>query len=79
MTDWRRTINIKQHLDPAKPFEEVRDAVVGMLRNDRDHLNGFEFTDIVDEMAEVETVQDFDFLLSALYDWADNHLVWMGP
>jgi hypothetical protein len=79
MTDWQRTISIKQHLDPAKPFEDVRDVIVGVLRNDRAYLDGFDFTGIVDEMAEVETVQDFDWCLSALYDWADAHLVWIGP
>ncbi len=79
MTNWKRTINIKQHLDPAKPFEGVRDAIVRVLRNDRAYLDGFDFTDIVDEMAETGTVSDFDAALEALYDWADNNLVWIGP
>jgi hypothetical protein len=30
-------------------------------------------------MAETESVPDFDACLSALYDWADSHLVWIGP
>ena len=79
MTNWTRIINIKQHLDPDKPLPEVRDAIVEALRNDRAYLDGFDFADIVDEMAEVENVPDLDACLSALYDWADNHLVWIGP
>lgn len=79
MTNWRRTINIKQHLDPAQPVVEVRDAIVGVLRNDPAYLDSFEFADLVDEMAETETVPDFDFCLSMLYEWADSHLVWIGP
>jgi hypothetical protein len=84
MTDWGRTINIKQHLDPDKPFEGVRDAIVKVLRNDRAYMGkygsgDFEFMDIVDEMAEAPTVSDFDRCLSALYDWADSNLIWIGP
>ena len=82
MTHWRRTIRIKQHLDPAKPLWEVRDAIVAVLRNDRAYLNkhgggDMDFMDLVDEMAEAPTVQDFDLCLSALYDWADANLVWI--
>jgi hypothetical protein len=84
VTNWRRTINIKQYLDPDKPLPEVRDAIVAVLRNDRAYLSqrgggDLDFMDLVDEMAETQSVPDFDLCLSALYDWADNQLVWIGP
>jgi hypothetical protein len=83
MTNWRRTIYIKQHLDPDQPFEDVRDAIVRVLRNDRAYLSrhgggDFDFIEIVDEMAEVPTVRDFDLCLDALYDWADDNRIWIG-
>lgn len=79
MPHWRRTLNIKQFLDPAKPLPRVRDPMVAMLRLDGAYDANEDFAIVVDTLAEAETVQDFDETLASLYDWADVHRVWMGP
>lgn len=78
MTRWKRTIKIKHLLDPDKPFEQVRDAVVAVLKADRAWLQDEDYTAVVDEMAETDTVHYFDACLDVLYDWADAERVWIG-
>lgn len=79
MPFWRRTLNIKQFLDPDKPLERVRDPMVSMLRLDGAYDANEDYAIAVDTLAEAETVEDFDEALASLYDWADHHRVWMGP
>jgi hypothetical protein len=78
MTNWTRTIEIKQHLDPDKPLAEVRESIVVVLKADRAYRTDAEFEEIVDEMAEAPTVCHFDEMLSRLYDWADWNTIWIG-
>jgi hypothetical protein len=79
MPVWRRTLNIKQFLDPSKPLARVRDPMVSMLRLDGAYDANQEFAEIVDWLAEAADVEDFDTALADLYDWADQHRIWMGP
>lgn len=78
MTNWVRTIKIKQYLDPDKPLAEVRDPIVATLKQDRAYQLDSEFEEITDELAEAPTVADFNEMLSRLYDWADWKAVWIG-
>jgi hypothetical protein len=85
MAEWKRTIDIKQHLDADKPLAEVRDPIVAILKADRAYrsavdryLFGDSFKDITDNLADAEDVEAFNDWLSALYDWADENRVWIG-
>ena len=83
MTRWKRQIRIKQFLDEGKPFEEVRDQVVAVLRRQPEYdieseRYDDEFWNIVDEMTDTDTVRYFDLTLNALYDWADDNKIWIG-
>lgn len=78
MPEWRRTINIKDHLDPDKPLAEVRDPVVTILQADLAYHTDPEFIWAVDAMANSDTVSMFDEALTSLYDWADYNRVWIG-
>lgn len=82
MTNWRRTIWIKQYLHRDDlSFEQRRDKITAVLKDDRAYLIGQDpdYQDIVDELAEAPTEYDFNLVLDALYDWADAEVVWIGP
>lgn len=80
MTNWRRTINIKDIIDPDKPAQEVAKAIAAKLRRaipkweDDDQLSealwGFD---------DAQTTEDVDSALTDLYNWADFELIWLGP
>jgi hypothetical protein len=78
MTNWRRTIHIKQNLDPDKPLAEVRNPIVARLKADRAYESDPEFIWAVDAMTEAIDVDEFNDGLALLYDWADANLVWIG-
>lgn len=58
---------------------EIRDVVVARIKRapfyDENHDG--ELTEIVDELAEVEDVDEFDAVWDRFYDWADFNRVWV--
>jgi hypothetical protein len=82
MTEWRKTIELSQvlsHYDPDEGnFSDVRDRAVAVLRKDPLYEDDEDFSLIVDELADAEDPDQFDWVLDDLYGWADNNLVWMG-
>ncbi len=83
MTDWKRTVNIKDLIDPSQTADvvalQIRDRLVKAF-------NGFspfgrpdmEFANILADFEDVETVEDCNAALGRLYDWADAERVWLG-
>lgn len=55
--------------------EEKRDAVVTLLRNSH---RFWDIAEIIDEMQESKTPDDFDICLEQVYDFADERLIWLG-
>jgi hypothetical protein len=50
-------------------FEETRDGFVERLR--ASGIKSESFTDIVDQLADADDMDEADIVLDALYDWAD--------
>jgi hypothetical protein len=81
MTNWRYTLDIKPalRLYDERGFEASRDKVVGILRTSRDYVDGSgELYWLVAELEDAQNVSDFNNVLSAVYDWADDESVWLG-
>ena len=77
MTNWKRTVNIKDLIDPLQTADVValciRDRLIGAFGAPDQEL-----ADILVMFEDVETVEDCDFALARLYDWADLNRVWLG-
>jgi hypothetical protein len=77
MPRWSYELNVSDvfHND-ALTLTEKRDKIVARIRRASwSALTGVE--DVVDELADVETVRDFDDAWSTFYDVADHHRVWV--
>lgn len=65
-------------------FLEVRDEVVKRLRAKKDEIEKFpsvsmfEFDSIIDCLEITEDMDEFNDYWSQLYDWADDHGVWIA-
>lgn len=90
MANWKPVIDIVEEWDrlEALPsddrydeeiFYPTRDALVAKLRTYKNDYRcvGYIFETLLDELAEVQDVDDFDSVRSRLYDWADNKRVWI--
>ncbi len=77
MTDWKRSVNIKDLLDPSQDADvvalQIRDRLI-----DAFGAPDQELADILVMFEDVETVEDCDATLERLYDWADENCVWLG-
>ncbi len=77
MTDWKRTVNIKEFIDPSQTADvvalQIRDRLIGAFGSPDQEL-----ADILVMFEDVETVEDCDAALERLYDWADAERVWLG-
>ena len=82
MTNWRYTCDIKQHFMygdfTEKDFPKCRDAIVAELKTARDFSTDYELEEIVEWLEDAPDLDEFNAVLSNLYDWADDNLVWMG-
>ena len=58
---------------------EMRDSIVAKLRKLRPEGEDLELDEILDELADVDTVGWYDMVKDALYDWADTNRVWIDP
>ena len=77
MTDWKRTVNIKEFIDPSRTADvvalRIRDRLIGAFGSPDQEL-----ADILVAFEKVVTVEDCDAALERLYDWADAERVWLG-
>ena len=78
MRNWKRTVSIKDLIDPSQPADIVADNIRKRLV----HAFGspdFALANIITDLGSVGTVEECDDLLDRLYDWADTNDVWLGP
>ena len=63
-------------------FEEKRDQIVAEFRASpfiADGENGMELSILVDELAEMDTEEDFNYVWDTIYDMADfNKWLWIN-
>lgn len=88
MTEWKYTIDFTYHMH-AYQNEEININDMSMRIHQTLKLNNLygkndEYDDIVDQLEMIidpeMTVDDFDYWLSNLYDWADcDHTAWIEP
>lgn len=81
---WAETISLRDvfHNDDLT-FEERRDTIVRRLRASRwirqRDTDGFdELGEIVDNLADADTVREFDGWWAELYDHADRDRIWIA-
>ena len=58
-------------------YKRAADIVVNHMDSD-DYWDAESIVELVDEMAVVETVKDFDAVWDAFYDWADEARIWIA-
>ena len=90
MNKWKHSIDIKQHLGEATDSAAVRKAAAGVIQElhklpgkwfDSNHYdfdyNLAEFIEEFTDLAEDEDADcdEFNYVLSDLYDWADSEPV----
>ncbi len=77
MPGWRRTVNIKDLIDPSLPANVVADNIRTRLAN-AFSLPDVVLADIIADFGGVGNVEECDGVLARLYDWADANRVWLG-
>ena len=77
MRHWKRTVHIKDLIDPSKPADIVADDIRIRLVNAFGSPD-FVLGDIIDALSNVGSVEECDDVLDRLYDWADDNDVWLG-
>ena len=83
MPNWKRTVNIRDLIDPSQPADVVALNIHNKLVKAFSGSSPFgrpdmEFANILADFEDVETVEDCDNALGRLYDWADAERVWLG-
>lgn len=78
-------VDINEYDLGEQGFREIRDAVVRKLRSKIDQVDkvlgesaAFDLGQIIHDMEDTADVEDFDSVMSDLYDWADANSVWVG-
>jgi Mg/Co/Ni transporter MgtE len=80
MTTWIATVDIKRILakkEKGASFEYIRDEVVKKLKTIK-HFQEGDIAEVVEELADTDTVEQFDCVLDIIYDFADARKIWMG-
>jgi len=78
---WRHKLNLADvfHSDVLS-FEDRRDIIVGRIRATtwfKDYDEGDDLPQVVEELADMQTADEFDVVWSAVYDIADADRMWI--
>ena len=84
MTNWKHQLKLGDvfHNDDMT-FDARRDAIVARIRATGWYKrtvageDGYELTDIVDDLADTKGADTFDEIWSNFYDWCDENRVWV--
>lgn len=77
---WAHKVNIKQFLTEDAVTEEIGQNVVAELKK-ADPFQGEDAADILYDLLDAAKEGDtelFNYMLDAVYDYADEHRVWLG-
>lgn len=77
---WTHKLNLADVFhDDALTFEVKRDTIVRRIKAARFYdADNWTLFGIVDELADTTDVEDFDYVWSEFYDWADAERVWIS-
>lgn len=82
MTNWTETIKLGDvFYNDDITFIGKRDVIVGRIKNSKWFKRQHEFDtlpELVEELSDTESVEDFDEVWSAIYDEADADKVWIS-
>ena len=75
---WKHTVNLADvfHNDELT-FERSRDRIVGILRGHRWAKDNHLLVDLLEELADTTTVDEFNEVWDVIYDEADYDRVWI--
>lgn len=81
---WSYKVNIKQFLsddDSEEGVLRIRSLIADELQKAGPFTKSFhdqEGWHLQDELRDVETADDFNYLLAAIYDYSDAYRIWLG-
>lgn len=83
MKQWQHVVKIGDILTSDDiPLETIRDGVVERLRASSAMLDGdkgAELSSLVEELAEVDDIHSYNWVMSAIYDLGDeDKWLWVG-
>lgn len=86
MAHWDRTVNIKEHITDGDTLYDTIKAMTGILsviKTDKELREEFEtefdqFLENAPLMDADEAQSEANWILSDLYDYADNRRIWLG-
>lgn len=79
MNKWNYTLNLKGfYHDDNLDIEEKASKMVAELQILQKKLpNDGELEDIIDTFSGIDDVDEFDYAMNTLYDWADFYKIWI--
>ena len=85
MTNWRKTVNIKDLIDTdesPEAAERVAHAIAARLHKAFQDTND-DLTIILENLNDIKAtdkhpISHLNWLLDELYDWADAERIWLG-
>lgn len=76
---WAHRINLADVFrNDELSFEQRRDALVRRIRKSPWAKDNYSLGEMLDELADGTTVEDFDYVWDAIYDEADRDRVWIA-
>lgn len=79
MNKWKYTLNLKEfYHDDTMSIEDKATNMVAELQILQKKLpNDGELEDIIDTFSGIDDVDELDYVMNTLYDWADFYKVWI--
>ncbi len=80
MTNWKKTVNIKPFIpedDSDEAAQKCATSIRALLIENIIDYN-YDFQTILDDLEAADNCEGVNYILSALYDWADANNVWLG-
>lgn len=76
---WKYKVDFNKFWDSKLPISEKGWLSVHELNKIEKHFpDDYDLHDIIDQFEySIETIDDFDYVMSELYDWADSNKVWI--
>lgn len=77
---WKHKVNVTEFFDDLDrhEFPERRDGIVKRLRDSGVFVDDDgEIDCTLDELADTDTIEYFDMVLDAVYDFADRNCIWI--
>ena len=76
MPKWKHKIVIRQFINEDRPLKENAQSIFNVLDSDPHFIKFLEKYDFKD-CAENTTANEFDDMLEPLYDFCDEHRIWI--